>query len=172
MLVTKARFHVFTPQMEGRRHDVARALVAKLDDVLAEVRLHRVYPVGAEMRVQLDFFCHHGFALGDRPRAALFQNRGDDIAGFRGIAGPMDVPAGALNLRFELDEQFIETRQRSLAYGASLFAQGFEREGKRREGSRAPDLEAFLQMGEGALKPDIMERRTCGLGKIARIGGH
>src|SRR5258706_10856127 len=43
MLAAEARFDVFTSEMEGRRHDVARALIAKLDDVLAEVRLNRVY---------------------------------------------------------------------------------------------------------------------------------
>ena len=124
------------------------------------------------MCVQLDFFRHHGFALGDGTRGALFQNRRDDIAGFRRIAGPMDVSACASYLRFELDEQFVQTRQRRLANGAPLFAQGFEGDGKRREGGRASDLEAFFEMAERALKARILQRYACSLRKIARITGH
>ena len=75
-----------------------------------------------EMSVQLDLFRHHGFALGDGARAALLEDRGDDVARFGRIARPMHVPAIRLDLGLELHQQLIQMRERMRTDRARGFA--------------------------------------------------
>ena len=78
-------------QMEGRRDDVARRLVAELDDVFAEIGFDRHDAVGFEKGIELDLLRHHGFALGDGLRAGLAQDGEDGLARFFGVARPMHL---------------------------------------------------------------------------------
>ncbi len=52
-------------QVDRRRDDVARRLVAELDDVFAEIGLDRRDAVGFEMIVERDLLGDHRLALGD-----------------------------------------------------------------------------------------------------------
>ena len=65
---------LFLGQMKGRRDDVARRLVAKLDDVFAEIGFDRHDAVGFEKRIERDLLRHHGFALGDGLGAGFLQD--------------------------------------------------------------------------------------------------
>ena len=56
-------------QVHGRGDDVARQLVAELDDVLAEVGLDRHDARALEMAVEADLLGDHRLAFGDRPGA-------------------------------------------------------------------------------------------------------
>ncbi len=56
-------------EMHGGRDDVARQLVAKLDDVFAEIGLDRRDAVRLKVLVDPDLLRDHRFALGHRPCA-------------------------------------------------------------------------------------------------------
>ena len=56
--------HLVLVHMHGGRDDVARHLAAKLDDVFAEIRLHRHDAVRGKMIVQPDLLGDHRLALG------------------------------------------------------------------------------------------------------------
>ena len=76
-----------------RRDDVRWHLVAKLDDVFAEVGLDRRDAVGLKVVVEADLLGDHRLALGDGARARLpadFQNR---LARLLGRARVVDVAA-------------------------------------------------------------------------------
>ena len=85
--------HLRGVEVDGRRDDVARQLVAQLDDVFAEVGLDRPDAVRFEVMVDLDLLGDHGLALGHRLRAGLAADGQDDVAGFLRIPGEMHVPA-------------------------------------------------------------------------------
>ena len=88
MRIAEVLLHLGPVQMERGRHDVARFFLAQLDDVFAEIGLDRREAALLEMSVQLDLFRHHGLALGDVARAALFEDRGDDARTLRPHRAP------------------------------------------------------------------------------------
>jgi hypothetical protein len=85
-------------EVDGRRDDVARPLVAELDDVLAEVGLDRHDAVLLEMLVEADLLGHHRLALGDGAGARLPADVEDDVAGVLRRLGEVDMAAGGADL--------------------------------------------------------------------------
>ena len=81
-------------QMHRRRDDVARRLVAKLDDVFAEVGLDRLDAVRLEVFVEPDLLGDHRLALGDGARADPPADGEDQVAGVRGGLGVVHLAAG------------------------------------------------------------------------------
>lgn len=59
-------------------------LVRKLDDVLAQVRLHHFHAGRQQGLVEGNLLAHHGLALGDRASPALAADAGNDTAGLLG----------------------------------------------------------------------------------------
>ena len=74
-------------EVHGRRDDVARRLVAELDDVFAEIGLDRLDAVLLEVLVEADLLGDHRLALGDGPRAGLAADVEDDVARLVGGLG-------------------------------------------------------------------------------------
>ena len=113
-------------QMDRRRDDVARRLVAQLNDVFAEIGLDRGDAVGLQVIIEGDLLGDHRFALGDDPgidRAADLEHRG---ARLRGIACPMHPAARRGHVLLVKLEIEIEVAQRVVLDRAPCLAQFLE----------------------------------------------
>ena len=111
--------------MKGGGYDVTRLFAAKLDDVFAKIGLDGRYAFCQEMRVQLNLFGHHGFALGDTLYAGIFQNTRDDRTRLVRVARHEAVRHCLT--RFQLGQQ-PSSRESAAARIAFAFAQaGIER---------------------------------------------
>ena len=62
---------LFFVEVDDRRDDVARRLFANLDDVFAEIGLHRLYPGSRQRGMEPDLLRHHGLRLGDEAGIGL-----------------------------------------------------------------------------------------------------
>ena len=67
-------------EVDRRRDDVARRLVAELDDVFAEIGLDRLDAVRLEVLVEADLLGDHRLALGDGLRPDAPADGEDDVA--------------------------------------------------------------------------------------------
>ena len=86
-------------QVDRRRDDVARRLVAQLDDVFAEIGLDRGDAVRFEVIVERDLLGDHRLALGDDLGAGRAADVEHDGARLCGVARPMHRPPAAMTLR-------------------------------------------------------------------------
>ena len=87
------RLDLILGQMHGGRDDVARRLVAQLDDVFAEIGLDRHDAVLLEVLVEPDLLGDHRLALGHRLRAGAAADVEDDVARVVGGLGEVHVAA-------------------------------------------------------------------------------
>ena len=113
-------------QVHRRRDDVARRLVAKLDDVFAEVGLHRLDAVVLEMLVEGDLLGDHRLALGDRAGAGLAADVEHDVARLGRGLGVVHLAAGLDHLLLIGLEVEVEMGQRVVLDVARLVAQRLE----------------------------------------------
>ena len=173
---------LFFDQMDRRRDDVARRLVAQLNDVFAEIGLDRRDAVGFEEIVEADLLGHHRLAFGYRlgaDRAADLQHRG---AGLLRRCGPMHLAARSQDLAFvelevevEVLEGMVLDRPAGLAQSLE-FGEPLDREAppQRKPGSR--ETERPLQIVVGKAGAGILPR-SCGWSRAslayrgAPIGG-
>ena len=110
--LAKLLLPVLAVKVEGRGDDVARQLVAQLDNVFAEIGLHRRDAVALQVLVHADLLGDHALALGHRPRAGLLADRQHLRTGIVRGGAPMQLPAGCLQLRLVRLEVEIEVGQR------------------------------------------------------------
>src|SRR5919108_251963 len=107
-MLAESLFDLALGDVQRRADDVARHLVAELDDVFAEIGLDRLDAVLLEEIVDADLLADHGLALGDRLGAGLAAEAQDGLARGLGVAAPMDLAARRLHLRLELQQVLIE----------------------------------------------------------------
>ena len=114
MLVDAAeiRLDLVARQVHGRADDVARRLVADLDEVLAQVRLDDLEAGFLQMGVERDLLGDHRLALGDGAGIGLAADALDEVAGFGGGRCPMHDAAGLRHLALELLQVEIEVGER------------------------------------------------------------
>ena len=126
MDAAKILLHLRRVEVHRRRDDMARHLVAELDDVFAEIGLHRRDAVLFEMLVDPDFLGDHRFALGDGPGARVLADRQDDAARLLRVAGEMHVPARCRHLLLISLEIEVEMLQGVVFDVARRVPQGLE----------------------------------------------
>ena len=89
-----------------------RALAAKLHDIFAEVGLDRVDAGFGERIVEIDLLGRHRLALDDVLRALGLREPDDVVARLGRILGEEHFAAARFELRGQLDQQFVEMRDR------------------------------------------------------------
>ena len=157
MRAPEIRFHLLLRQMDDRRHDMARRLVADLQDVLAEVGLHHLEPGLLQMGIERDLLGDHRLALGDDAGVGLPTDAGDDLARFSRCRRPMDVRAFRRGLRLVLFEIDVEVGERVIANVAAHLAQGLELGQSRASRGTLRD-ETGRKPGEGPLQLRVIQR--------------
>src|SRR5215203_7553315 len=70
---------LFLLQMDRRQHDVARSLLAELDDPLAEICVHDVDAARLEIRVEPALLGEHRLALDEATRPRALENAVHDL---------------------------------------------------------------------------------------------
>ena len=103
----------FLRDVDRRRDDVARVLLAQLHDPFAEVGIGHLDAALFEMRVEAALLGEHRFAFDDaRERRAVARMLGDNGVVLGRIAGPMNLSAQTRGVGLELFEIFVEPRHR------------------------------------------------------------
>jgi hypothetical protein len=85
--------HVLLRLLDRGRDDVDRVLARELEDVLAQVGLHRPDPGRLEGGVKPDLLARHRLALRDELRADALADREDVVVRVVGRRGEVDVAA-------------------------------------------------------------------------------
>ena len=149
--------HLVFSHVDRRRDNMARRLVAQLDDVFAQVGLDRLNIVRFEIGVEADLLGDHRFALGRRPGVDRTADVEDDAACVFRRGRPMHRAPGLPHLGLEGFEVEIEMRQRVVLDLAALVAQRLE---LRQAGGRggAVDDEAAFHLVERGLQRLVGER--------------
>ena len=145
-------------EMHRRRDDVARRLVAELDDVFAEIGLDRRDAERFEMIVERDLLGHHRFRLGDRARAHALAELADDAARVLGGRRPVNMAAQRRHLALELFEIEVEVGQSVVLDVARAIAQRLEL-GQALGRLATAFGEANLQLGQRILQVGVGQRR-------------
>ena len=122
----EVRLDLLLGQVHRRRDDVARRLVAELDDVFAEVGLDRLDAVRLEMLVEADLLGDHRLALGHGPRADPAADAEDEVAGVRRRLGVVHLAAGFPHLLLVGLEVEVEMGERVVLDVAGAVAQRLE----------------------------------------------
>ncbi len=122
----EARLPVLPVEVERRRNDMRRQLVAELDDVLAEIGLHRGDAVAFEMVVDREFLADHRLALGHRSRVGGAADRQHGIARLIGGRAPVHLAAGPLDVGGPCFQVEVEICQRVVLDVARDVAELFE----------------------------------------------
>ena len=112
--------------VDRRRDDVRRRLVAQLDDVFAEIGLDRLDAVRLERLVEADLLGDHRLALGDALGAARRAEVEEDLPRLRRVARLMHVAAGLGHLALVGLEIEVEMRERVVLDVAGAVAQRLE----------------------------------------------
>src|SRR5487761_99235 len=162
MRVTKRLRDLLLHQVDGRRDDVARRLVAGLGDVFAEIGLDRCDAVRLEMVVDAHLLADHRLALGDGPGAELAADRQHGRVRFGGVAAPVHLAAIGDHALLEFLEIEIEIRQRML-FDRHRFVAQFLPFRQLRHHMGAALGEAAAQVQHRLLQLRVAER-------VARIG--
>src|SRR5215470_3760418 len=97
--------------------------MGELDDVLTEIRLHRLDARCLQGVVQLDLLCGHGLALHGHAYAPVAAKTEDDVARLVTRGRPVHVPAQPLHVVGEALEMAVEVLERRLLDGAGAMAQ-------------------------------------------------
>jgi hypothetical protein len=143
--------HLLLVQMDGRCDQVARRFIPQLDDVLAEIGLHRRDGVGLEEMIEIDLFADHGLAACNQFGVHRTADAQDGLPRRLGILAPMHPPAIGDHLRFEALEIDVEIVEHMVLDGPSMIAQRLELRQARRGGRTALD-EVLLHMAERSLQ--------------------
>ena len=110
--------------MDRGRDDVRGALAAQLHDIFAEVGFDHVASGLRQRRVERDFLGRHRLALDHAVRAALAGEVDDILARLGRVGGDEHAASVGLQALLELDQQFVEPRDRVLFYPARSVALG------------------------------------------------
>ena len=113
-------------EMHGRCDDVARRLVAELNDVFAKIGFDGTNAFLFETLVDRDFLADHRFGLGDGSSAGVPTNPENRLPGFFGIHAPVNLPAGFDDFRFEPLQVEIQVLEDMVLDVPRRVAQGFE----------------------------------------------
>ena len=153
----EVRLDLLLGEVHRRRDDVARRLVAELDDVFAEVGLDRLDAVRLEMLVEADLLGDHRLALGHGLRAGLPADGEDEVAGVRRRLGVVHLAAGLRDLLLVGLEVEVEMGERVVLDGARVVAERLEFR-QRLDGLRPLVDEAGLDVVERLLELRVGER--------------
>ena len=159
MAVVRAerRFDLAAGQVNRRGDNVARRFAAQLDDVFAQVRLHRHHALGLQEGVEADFLGDHRLAFGHRLGAGGAADLEDGPAGVLGRRAPMNLTAGCQDLGLIALQIEIEVGQGMVLDVPGRVAQGLEL--GQPVGRLAPLAdEARLDVAPGARHQGIGER--------------
>src|SRR4051812_30293435 len=96
--------------VDGRRHNVARMFMAKLDDPLAEIGVGNLDAAFFQMWIEATLFGEHRFAFYNSRYAMTREDAGDDRVVLSRVASPVDLGAQLCGGGFELLEIFVEPR--------------------------------------------------------------
>src|SRR6185437_7430920 len=153
MRLAEALGDLLLHQVDGWGNDVARILLADLDDVLAEIGLDRRDAVLLEVIVERDLLGDHRLALGHRLGAEPLTDRQHRVARLLRRAAPMHVPALRLDVLLEGLEVEIEILEHVVLDRLALVAQRLEfrkpRHGRGTAGGKAAahQRQRLLQIG-------------------------
>jgi hypothetical protein len=162
------RLDLVLGDMDRRRDDMARRLVAKLNNVLAEIGLDRGHAVLFEELVDGDLLADHRLALGDGLRADEAADVENGRARVFGRAAPVDRAAILGHLGLEALEIEIKVRDRVVLDRARLVAQRVEL-GQLLDHRGAASDEARLRIGERGLQP-LVDQGVAGI-LLEALGG-
>ncbi len=137
--------------------DVAGQLVAKLDDVFAEVGLDRGDAVAFQVIVDAQLLADHRLALGDGARIGGSADRQHRVARFVGGGAPVHLAAGREDLGFPFLQVEVEMRQRVVLDVARDVTELLELR-QRGNGSGAAGDEAGAAAGKRLLQPSVVKR--------------
>ena len=130
-------------EVKGGGDDVARRFVAQLKDVFAEVGLDRRDAVLFQVVVDVQLLADHRLALGDGSCADPLADGEHGGAGLVGGARPVDLAAGALDVRRERFEIEVEIGERVVLDLLTDLAQPLElRQGGDSGGAAGGELRA------------------------------
>ena len=111
--------------MDDRDDQVAGAVVADLDDELAQIRLDDLHPRLLQRGRELDFLAGHRLALDAALAVRRSGDLGDDPLGLVAVGGEMDVAAVLHHVLLKLLKVIIEMIQGVLLDAPGQIAQGF-----------------------------------------------
>ena len=94
--------------MDDRRNEMARLVVADLDNEFAEIGFDEIHSHGFEVVGQFDFLAGHRLAFDDALAAGFAGDSGDDAAGIGAVVGEMNGAAVFLDGGGELLEVIVE----------------------------------------------------------------
>ena len=109
--------------MQRGRDDVIRPLVRQLQDVLAQIGLHRFQAVMLQPLVEIDLLGGHGFRFHDQVRAALLRQAQDEIGDLGAVLAIDHLAAVRLDVALELFQVMIQIVDGVLLEGVGLGAQ-------------------------------------------------
>jgi hypothetical protein len=160
------RFPILAVEVEGGGDDVGGVLLPELDDVLAEVRLHRQDAVRLQVGVDRDLLGDHRLALGDGAGAGVAADLQDRRPRVLGRGAPMHLAPGPLHRGGVALQVEVEIGQGVVLDVPPDVAQPLElRQGG--HGGGAPGEERALGGAERLLQPDIRH----GAGGVLLEGG-
>ncbi len=156
---------LFLEEVDGRRDDMARRLVAELNDVFAEIGLDRRDRVGFEEIVERDLLGDHRLAFGHRLGVDAAADRQDGLARLVRRPAPMHLAAALDHVPLEFLEIEVEMRQRMILDALAFLAQRLEL-GQPLDRRQALQREAGLGHAERGLQRRVGK----GLARVALEG--
>ena len=121
----KEMSHLFLRDMYGRHYDVARLLLHKLQDALAEVCLNDVYAVLLEEGVHLALLRQHRLALHELLYVVRREYFKHNVVKLFCVFCPVNLHSVLLGICGKLLKIFVKMRYGVALYGASRVAQAF-----------------------------------------------
>ena len=100
--------HLVAGHVQRRRHDVIRPFVRQLQNVLAEVGLHRFQVVMLQPFVEVHFLGGHGFRFHDELRAALFRQCEHKVGNFGAVLAIHHLASARRHVALEFFEVMVE----------------------------------------------------------------
>ena len=103
--------HIFLFQVNGGQHNVARRLIPKLDNPLAQIGIYHLDSVLNQVRIQVAFLRQHRLAFDDARSALLLNNIENNGVVLRRISGPVHMHAIGLRGGLKLLQVQVEPAQ-------------------------------------------------------------
>ncbi len=105
---------------------MGRPLVSQLDNPFPQVGFRHCKAFFFQIVIKKGFFGCHRFGFNDFLYVIFFGDGGNNLIGFLGIFGNMDLGTGRFRIRFEFFKKFHKTRQGSIFSSSNFLFDTFK----------------------------------------------
>ena len=157
--------------VNGRRDDMIGRLARELNDILAQVGLHRFDALGDEPVVEPDLLRDHGLALDNQLDAPVARQLRHVLARRLGVLGEIDVAARSPHVALGHFEVVVEMLYGVRLNGPAALAQLFP-VGRGRSGVKACGMESGVEAPQALLHLGVLEGVRRALLELRRLRLH